>query len=488
MLLHPGYFFDLKSNVLIAFFLLGVIFYSCNKGEKNENSAPETLVVPQSINLSGELRLKSTVRIVWFGTDVDGFVKAYEISFDNKDWFSTTKTDSTFVFQIQPGKDTSDIELWVRAIDNLGIKDPTPARLTVPIKNSPPNITINKSLSTSDTTLLVSSIFWEANDPDGAENLKGFQIKLNDGDWLSLPKKIDNVSITPADPSAVGITTANLYTTATEQIGTLSGLRMEDTNTIYMRAFDLSNSYSNLDTLRQLYVKGKKTDLLVIGGDRDQNAFYTQRLSNVYPNFDYADYTANDGANQPTFWQPTFTLMALQYEKLFIYSDKTTYLNKNTNKESLILESAAESINAFIDNGGKAFIIGYFENPLDNQSNLLPVLNIASIDTLTKGLLLEPYPNSLTAVENGYPDLGTISYPDAVSPFTKESDVITIYEGRFDVLAGYNGSKTVGIKKVNEANNNTYQVYIAASMAIMDHDYTKVDSLFNHVLNVEFDW
>lgn len=474
-------------NILLILTLV-IAAFSCNKGEKNENNAPETLVVPKAINLSGEQRLKSTVRLAWFGTDVDGFVKGYEISLDNQNWSFTTKTDSTFIFKITAGQDTADIQLWVRAIDNLDVKDPTPAKVTVPIKNTPPNIEINKNLSTADTALLVASIFWEADDPDGAENLKGFEIKINDGDWLKLPKKLDNVSITPSDPTITSITTANVYSTIDEQVGTLTDLRMEDTNYIYMRSYDLSDSYSEWDTVKSLFFKGKKSDLLVVGGDRDRNKFYTDRLSNVVSSFDYVDYTANDGANQPTFWNPTFTLMALQYDKLFIYSDKTSYLNGNTGQQNLILESAAGSIDDVIKNGGKAFIIGYFENPLDNQSNLFEVLNIQSIDSLSKGLFLKPSANSLTAQESGYPDLGTRTFPDAVSPFLKQTNVISIYEGQFDVTNGYTGSNTVGIKKINESNGKTYQVFVSASMAIMDHNYSKVDSLFNHVINTEFNW
>ncbi len=478
----------MKKTHFLFFTALVFVALSCKKGEKIGNGAPETIITPKAINLSGEQRLKSTVRLSWFGLDSDGYIEGYEYSKDEKNWNYTTNTDSTFVFIIEAGQDTADINFWVRAIDNDGNTDPTPAKLTVPIKNTPPNITLNKTLSTSDTALLVATVFWEADDPDGADNLKGYEIKINDGAWFDLPKNLDNISITPSNPEANGATGANIYSTSDKKLGEIGGLIMEDTNSIFIRSYDLSLSYSELDTLSGLYFKGKKSDLLVIGGDRDRNNFYKGRLANVYTQFDYIDYTANDGASQPTFWNPTFTLMALQYDKLFIYSDKTTYLNDNTKKESLILEAAAESVQEFIDQGKKAFIIGYFENPLDSNSNLFPLLNIARIDNSSKALLLEPFPNTLTSKEAGYPDLGTISFPSTASPFEKTSDVIEIYAGRFDGTSGYNGPTTVGIKKQNEANGNTYQVYIAASMADMNADYSKVDSLFNHVLNVEFDW
>jgi len=181
--------------------------------------------------------------------------------------------------------------------------------------------------------------------------------------------------------------------------------------------------------------------------------------------------------------------MALQYEKLFIYSDKTTYLNDNTKKTSLILEAAAESIEEFIAKGGKAFIVGYFDNPLDAQSNLLSLLNIESIDVNSKGLFLERLPDALVSQENGYPNLGTNKFPETTSPFKKTTDVISIYEGQFSSKTpAYVGPNTLGIKKVNEGTGNTFQVYVAASMADMNSDYAKVDSLFHHVLNVEFNW
>lgn len=485
-----GVYFLIVRNLLFIFSVLSFsVFVGCNKGEKDGNQAPETIIVPKEINLSGEQRLKSTVRLAWFGTDIDGFVKGYEFSQDQITWHYTTKTDSTFVFIIEEGQETNDIEFWVRSVDNIGLKDLTPATLTVPIKNTPPNITLNKTLTTSDTALLVATLFWDADDPDGIDNLKGFQIKLNDGEWFDLPKKVNNVSLTPSDPSSKGITNANVYLSASEEIGTLTGLKMYDTNSIYIRSYDLSQSYSELDTLSGLFFKGKNSDLLVIGGDRDRNDFYKQRISNIYSTFDYIDYTIDDGAGQPTFWNPTFTIMALQYEKLFIYSDKTTYLNDNTKKTSLILEAAAESIEEFIAKGGKAFIVGYFDNPLDAQSNLLSLLNIESIDVNSKGLFLERLPDALVSQENGYPNLGTNKFPETTSPFKKTTDVISIYEGQFSSKTpAYVGPNTLGIKKVNEGTGNTFQVYVAASMADMNSDYAKVDSLFHHVLNVEFNW
>lgn len=480
--------FLLKLHVFHILLCSLITLVGCNKGEKLGNEPPETLVVPRSINLSGELRLKSTVQLNWFGSDIDGFVKGYEFSLDQKTWFFTTKNDSTFVFSIAD-KDTADINFWVRAIDNMGAKDATPAKLVVPIKNTPPNITLNKTLSTSDTAFLVATLFWEGDDPDGIDNLKGFELRINNGNWFDIPKSTNNVSITATDASTKGPTEATIYLTASKKLGTIDGLVVGDTNSIYIRSYDLSRSYSELDTLSGLFFKEKSSDLIVIGGDRDRNAFYLDHIKNIYPNFDYVDYTANNGAGQPTFWNPTFTLMAKQYEKLFIYSDKTTYLNENTQKEALILDAASESLKEYIGNGGKAFIVGYFSNPLDETlTNLYALLSMKSMDEKSKGIFLKPGATSLRSKRNGYPNLGTRTFVESFSPFEKTTDAREIYQVEVDSNSNYSGPKTIGVLKENENTGNTYQVYIGASMADLNFDYSKVDTLFYHVLNVEFNW
>lgn len=465
---------------------IGVSFWACKKGEKKENQLPDTIVTPAQIELQGKLRLKSSVRLSWIGTDIDGYVKGYEFSKDGTTWHYTTKTDSTFIFDISEGSDTIDIHFQVRAIDDKNAKDNTPAQVIVPIKNTPPTVLFNKTLSTSDTAYIVATIFWDGDDADGLDNLKTYHIKANDGNWTELPKNISNISIVPNTPDQLGQTSAKLYQTSANSIAELDGIKMGDTNSIYIKVKDLSGSESLLDTISQLFFKPKASDLLVIGGDRDKNSFYKSHLSNVYPKFDYIDYTANSGKNQPSFWDPTFTLLIKQYDKLFIYSDKTTYINSNTKKESLILESSANSVQEFINDGGKSFTIGYFENPLSPNSNLYNIYPMQSVDETSKSVLLEPKSNSLTPKVSGYPDLGTTSFPSSITPFQKTTDAVEIYEGVIDRSLGYNGPGTLGAKRV--LNNKTYQVFIAAAMNDLDHDYDKVDSLFNHVLNVEFNW
>ena len=112
-----------------AFVWMGIplLFFAslsgCKKGEQLENQPPETYTSVASINLTGEDRLNSVITLEWWGTDPDGTVEGYEVSFDQSTWSYTEDQDSTFQFSINAGSDTVDIDLWIRAIDNDGAVD-----------------------------------------------------------------------------------------------------------------------------------------------------------------------------------------------------------------------------------------------------------------------------------------------------------------------------------------------------------------------------
>ncbi len=50
----------------------------------------------------------------------------------------TLSSDTLILLPIERGSRTANVAFEVRAIDNEGIKDPTPARTVFPIQNSPP--------------------------------------------------------------------------------------------------------------------------------------------------------------------------------------------------------------------------------------------------------------------------------------------------------------------------------------------------------------
>ncbi|MBD79293.1 MAG: hypothetical protein CL840_10260 [Crocinitomicaceae bacterium] len=464
-----------------------LIAFSCKKGEKNANEKPDTKVIPHVINLSGEGRLKSTVNMAWFGSDKDGYIDGFEFSLDNIEWVHTRKADSTFTFNISEGSDTADINFWVRAIDNKQERDPTPAYVRIPIKNTPPEVAFDEALSTKDTAFIVASFFWNASDQDGFDNLRDVELRLNNGSWYKIDKRKSNLSIVPDNPAGSGGMNAKVYFSPEgAEAESMDGLILGALNTVYIRSTDISGSQSEIDTLANLYFKPKSSDLIVIGGDRDFNSFYTQRISNVTTSFDYVDYTIDNGKWQPAFWATTFYLMISEYKKLCIFSDKNPYVNSSTGLSSLILESSARPVQDFTLNGGKVFAIGYFDNskPLESTSPILGVYPIDSMASNTSGLSLQRSDTSLISQQTDYPDLGSNSFPLEFSPFYQSSDAVVLYNG--DIYGtSYTGSKTVGVKKPAIKPN---MVFISAALNKFDYDYKRVDSLFDQVLNKDFNW
>ena len=144
----------------ILFILLMASLWACDTGEKLGNQPPETRIFLEEINLTGENRLNSVVRLHWTGEDIDGYITGFELSLDGQQWHFTTNTDSTFRFDLQVGTDTTDISFWVRALDNEDERDPEPAFLLVPIKNSPPTARFDTLNVVPDTVYSAWSVLY----------------------------------------------------------------------------------------------------------------------------------------------------------------------------------------------------------------------------------------------------------------------------------------------------------------------------------------
>ena len=88
------------NRISLLLFTLIAFLSGCDKGTLLDNLTPETKIFVDEINLYGEQRLNSVVRLHWIGEDQDGYVTGYELSINNGDWFKTTETDSTFRFDL----------------------------------------------------------------------------------------------------------------------------------------------------------------------------------------------------------------------------------------------------------------------------------------------------------------------------------------------------------------------------------------------------
>jgi hypothetical protein len=123
------------------------------------------------------------VHLYWFGSDPDGDVLGYELRFKNPatpadtQWVFTPRTDSVFTVFTPAGYAMPLFE--VRSIDDLGQRDPSPAREDFQFQNQPPTVAFTQRLRATDTTYASATLTWSANDPDGDARAMRFLVGLD---------------------------------------------------------------------------------------------------------------------------------------------------------------------------------------------------------------------------------------------------------------------------------------------------------------------
>lgn len=468
--------------------LVTALFLGCRKtGELLPNQAPDSRFMVDSINLSGDDRLNSRLRISWFGTDIDGYVEGYELSLDNLNWTYTTSQDSLFRFTLPPGEDTTDIEMWLRAVDNEGLRDQEPAYLRIPLKNSPPQAFFDEKSQPNDTVRSVVTFVWNFDDPDGRETVTEAYLKVNQGPWTALNQNQALVSLV-MDVNASGTADGALYY-GTENTSSLTvpGLLPDAPNQLYVKVVDLAGSESPVDSSNVFFVKQKTSDLLVIGGQpKSVKDIYVGLMDAAGLNYDLEDYHANTSALAPKFWDPTFRLLTGLYDQLFIYADPSTLPpNPVTGAEERLLNLAAPAVQLFTDRGGKSMtstsftptaditpLIGAF--PIDmlitssGQARIVPDSGVFSIDTLS------------------YPDLFPINIDIGVDPFVKSADAEDFYRARLTKLSGWTGDNLIASRRMR--NGNPLQILFSIELHRYVDDQQAAIDLFDQIFNEDFDW
>lgn len=493
------------------FIVLAVAFQACqDDDEKKLNQAPDTFFSIEEINLSGENRLNSIVRLTWYGTDPDGYIKAFELSTDGLTWTTTQKQDSTFRFSISAGSDTADIQLFVRAIDNEGVVDPTPDELIIPIRNTVPVAAFSEDLSIPDTTFLVATTEWSASDVDGDQTITQVLLSINGKDWYPLNRTKNIISIVPVDATANDSVDALLYygTENNPQTQPIKGLVMNDTNRLFIKAIDQAGSESKVDTSTTFFMKGKTSDFLVVGGVPAANNDYKDILQNgININYNFIDLASNNGENQPKIWNITFKLQLRQFSKLFLYSDESLFDNSYTNKKSFILEFAAASLQEFANEGGKYFISTSFNHNtnIDAFTGVLPITSVSTKNfgsarlwgaargdsaLVTDVIIDKSLPDSLWVKDTiNFPNLTTQFFAiTGVGVFNIDTtDTEVIYRGQLSDGSNLNEwPDTKIVASGRRLNGKFNQVFFNVQLFELKGDPVKLNALFNHILNVEF--
>lgn len=423
-----------RFYLLFFFSLISAGFYACKTefdGTSKPNRTPETYMLTDTILRAGDLRYKTQVKVQWWGTDPDGFIPAYEISLDGTTWFTTTRQDSVFSLNIPVNADTFDFRFYVRAIDNNGEKDPTPAALTYPVKNSSPDIKFIFSGTRNPVRSFPAVKYtWLATDPDGNDNLDHIELYLNDttGSAYVLPASVSSVSLVAKNTSG-SITDCDVYTgiSNTALATPVAGMKLNDTNYVYLRSADKVNAKSAF-RVTKIFIRKPASDMLVVNAWTTaftKNTAQTFYLNNInatgLTNYDLLQAADKDGNGNYFELSPdpqTQDRVFAFFKKIFWFGDNTDYS----------LSLAQKSTVTFFGNSGRMFMVVPVTSDIDQQADYLNFTPVRSLVTppagtnffFAKDSLLTPY----TA---GWPVMRCVANLSTACPFTIPDAPTSLY-------------------------------------------------------------
>lgn len=420
------------SLIVMTLALAGT--FGCSRGFEGEllsNGAPETYLVTDTIIRYGDDRLESEVALQWWGDDPDGFVEGYAFTFDaviteSTVWTFTTAQDSTFILAPPPGSDSADFIFHVRAIDNQGNVDPTPASLTIPVKNSPPAVSIQPGLNTPVRSFPALRFYWNGSDPDGAQNLLHYEVCFNDTTTAPfiLASTVSSAIFEAVDPTLTDMVCRVFPNGAVTALAeTMSGLKGDAWNTFYIRAVDQSNATSAFVAADSIFIKRKNSDILLVNGysTLTNEAFYISHLAtNGFTTVDTMQiFQTVDGA---------YTQQSadnLTQGKIFAMFDAIVWFSNNADNSFSLAQKTTE---AFFNAGGKMLMSVYISSSFDPLSNFLDFTPIASLVSPEDTTLILDLGASLTPLEAGWPELQGTSIVGVVKPIQLQIGATPLYD------------------------------------------------------------
>lgn len=444
-------------------------------GTELDNQPPETDLSVRDTdltdNLGEDVRFSSTVQVSWSGTDPDGFISAFEIRFYSNDeppsgpedgWSLTARSDSLVLLPIPRGERDADVVFEVRAIDNEGATDPSPARTVFPIQNAPPTLRLSLFDLPPDTSFTVVSFAWNADDPEGEANLDRIEVSLNDStSFTSLPPDVEFITLV-ADEPGQDVSPASVFTGRNFNSSTFDvpGLRLNADNTFYVRSVDLTDTTSALQRYTW-YAKKADGDVLYVNDFRRASfptiqAYHLGLLREYLPegaDIDTWDislpFSSGSSGNVPRSSalppnaDPTLRQQFAQYQYIYWVSTNATSSILGNN-----LPFAATAMDVFFDNGGKLMVHVPALPPRDPEENLgnsaillLPLSDlVATPDSLRRIQLptnarIEPV-QQIPGVSEPLPVLQSGQFLTNIPPYIAEgSSILPLYRADYQAVS-----------------------------------------------------
>ncbi len=417
--------------------------------------------------------------------------------------------------------------------------DPKGAILLFPIRNTPPTVQFaanpvdSSVIQQPDTTFTVATFSWVGHDLDGDNTITGYRIALNDtsspSSWCTItgsPKFVTlAVPRSVSDQTTTDTVSANVYTGTYPNLqwrGAISGLRLNNSNALYLQAKDLAGEYSKparmpTTSSKTWFVKKPKGQTLLIAdynsytggvGHADTSALnpyeslFTE-MGGVVGNFDVLDvgYGLTAGSKQtqslfqtygklvPANLNPAF-IMTLQLYK-FVYWFSDLYPSYTPARIGLFY---------YLQQGGKAIFSTTF--PFNISFPDVQALNdFAPIDSVSSDPTSTPsnptYADSRIPVytkvlpydtTSGYPVLTFGPPPSSGAQFFfnwrqiyKRSDAQYIYRLDSSSTGRYLGRPTIAL-----IDNAKTFVLFALPVHYLNNDHTALKAFFHKVIVNEF--
>jgi hypothetical protein len=416
--------------------LVMAIIASCKKdfeGDRITQDLPETYVVVDSVRRDSSNLLITTVSAFWWGQSNTGFISGYEVSTDNQQtWQFTEEQKGSFLLNLPFGVSKGELPIYIRAIDNIGQKDPTPARMVFPIKNSAPKIAFDFTSNKRPVkSFPIVKLAWSTTDIDGRNDIDRFEIFMNDAanGTFTIPGNISDAiisdSVYTSSIRIEGVANAGVFqpqcrvylgSRTTALSGLLNGIKYDAWNYFYLKAVDKTGNTS-LTAKDSIWIKKPAADFLVVNAQTSS--------SSVVFNF-YANRFKNIGGNLTVF--DTLIGVSTQFYKDELYNDAVTQtrtfnLFKNIiwiTDDANTLATCQQNTAEFFNNGGRMFIAAEISNDFPATSTVLSFTPVESLVVPPPGGNIRMNINEIVSPHNlgsGWPILRSTSIISNSRPF-----------------------------------------------------------------------
>ena len=348
------------AMVLIA--VVAVMIAAAGCGSRKTTLGPD-LPPETSVYIQGPIDAVShRVHLYWFGSDPDGAVVAYLMRFvptaGNPDprWDTLycpvpgLCTDSVFTL-ITGDSALIHTQFEIRAMDDKGMVDPTPAIQPLALTNLSPRAHITNPLHTSDSTFASATFSWDVDDPDGGG--PGLRYRI----WLN------------GNQATYDSTTANTFTVPSARF-LESGIFKTGYRTLYLQAIDDGERSGPVDSM-QWFVRapanrdGVHPSVLVIDDSRSlvQNnlsvdTLYVQTFKrNLYPD---GSYVVQRLQFSNPFRSATDVAQTLKQFDAVVWYWGYDFHSPSDFASNTTLETYQDVVGDFIRHGGRILLEGLY--------------------------------------------------------------------------------------------------------------------------------